>query len=340
MHPTHPRRRSPLRPAFALTDLLVLLAVVAVAAAVLAPALSASRRAGQNQVAQANLKRLIRAHAAYSLSEQDRWMNPFNPTTSYNGQPNAIDPEWFSVRVPNQPNLFWRFNNSGYQTEMFSLYWSRFIIPYAAPGDWRSPVQFDPRDVRPAQRLAQFPDPLLSSLIWDSSFVYSPTMWFNPSRYSPVAPQTARLNPTAPNQLGGTRSVRYNLASQVAFPSQKAVLFSRFDFDQPTRRNGANQVVALPPQWNNPAARPDVAFADGSADEVTVRKLEQAESQSAATYAWLRPTNPNWNIPSSLLDQFGLLGDGFENGQSGTVAHPARFWGTRDGVLGRDVTPR
>src|SRR6478736_1677972 len=88
---------------FALTDLLTVIGVAVVAVLLAGPALSRMRNASQADVSRANLKRLIRSHAAYSLANQDRWMNPFNPTTTYNGQQNTADPNWNAVYVPTMP---------------------------------------------------------------------------------------------------------------------------------------------------------------------------------------------------------------------------------------------
>lgn len=267
-------------------------------------------------------------------------MNPFNPTTNYQGHSNSADPEWYSVRLASMPGYVWRFDESGYQTEMFSMFWASVARPGPMGADPLSPVQFDPRDQRFIQKLNTIATQGqgLQGWLWPTSYVYSPTMWFNQSRYA----SDARLAITAPNQLGGVRSVRYNTVAETLYPSRKAVLFQRFDFDQ-SSRPGPSGPVPFSPQWNNTKASPDVAFADGSVDEIPIFKVVSAINEDAGIAQWLRPTGPGWNMPTTLLNSPSIgyeIGDDWENGQNDTTAWQAFFWGTRNGVAGRDVPRR
>lgn len=328
------------RRAFTLVDLLAATACVALAGAVLLPALARSRNASQGDTSRSNLKVLMRAHVAYTIMHQDRWMNPFNPTTSYLGQPNSFDPEWYSARVASMPGYLWRFDDAGYETEMFSMHWASIARPGPMATNAVTPEQFDPRDQRFINRLntlATAPGGL-QNWLWPTSYMYSPTMWFNPARYAP----DSRLSISRPNLFGGVRSVRYNTVAETLYPSRKAVLFQRFDFDQ-SSRPGPSGPVPLPPQWNNTKASPDVAFADGSVDEVPIFKVVSAINEDAAVAQWLRPTGPGWNMPTMLLNSPSVgyeIGDDWENGQNNTTAWQAFFWGTRNGVAGRDVPRR
>jgi hypothetical protein len=283
-----------------------------------------------------NVKSLSTSLQTYGADYKDQCLNPFNPTTNYGGVAGAADPNWMSVPVPGRPGYVWPFNDSGYQTEMFSFHWASLMMNYINPQDLRSPVQFNPADTTVIQRFRNDFDaslPInLSEYIWDGSYMYSPTFWFNPERYNGAT----RGSITAPNQLSGVRSVRYNKYSEVIYPTAKVMINERFD-TKSAKRPGAN----LPPQWNNPIALPNCGFADGSGSDVKMSDLHAlANSSDPLISNVYKPTNPNWNLPTSLLTTFNMQNDGFENGQNGTTAYPAFFWGTRNGIKGKDIATR
>lgn len=320
---------------FTLIELLVVIAIIALLVGILLPALASARRAAQNAVSMVNLKSCGSSLMTYSNDFRDQAMNPFNPTTNYHGVAGAADPEWYSVQVPGQPGLVWRFSDAGYQTEMFSFHWCSLMMNYISPNDLRSQVQFNPADKTVIQRFQNdfAATQALADYIWDGSYMYSPTFWFAADRYDAAT----RANPTAPNQLGGTRSVRYNKLSQVIYPTAKAMTWERFDTKLAKRPGGAK----LPPQWNNPAAIPNVGFAEGSVSEVKISDLVTLANSSDPLISNIyKPTNPNWNLPSSLLANYGMDLDGFENGANSTTAYPAFFWGTRGGIKGKDIATR
>lgn len=325
------------RRGFTLIELLVVIAIIALLVGILLPALAAARLAARNAVSLVNLKSNGTAVLVYANDYREVLLNPFDPRTNYNGGTNTSNPEWYSAYVPHMPGYVWRFNDAGYQTEMFAFHWAGIMLQYINPRDLRSPVQFNPADKAILQRFnARFPSSAdLEGWLWDSSYVYSPTMWFNPERYSGAT----RGSITAPNQLGGTRSVRYNRVPQVTAPTAKVMLFERYDTKK-KKRPGAD----LPPNWNNPIARPNATFVDGSVSEVDMSELTQlAASADPLVNSVYKPTNPNWNIPTALMQDPAIgyeIYDGQENGQNGTTAFPAFFWGTRGGIKGRDVPRR
>ena len=321
------------RRGFTLIELLVVIAIIALLVGLLLPALQAARAAARNAVSLVNMKSLSTSILTYSNDYNERLLNPFNPTTNYGGTAGAADPNWAAAWVPHKSGWIWDFNDPGNQTEMFAFHWAGIMMQYINPRDLRSPVQFNPADRQIIQRFnARFPSGAdLDGWLWDTTYVYSPTMWFNKERYS----GTTRGSITAPNQVGGLRSVRYNRVAEVTSPTAKAMLFERYDCKQ-NRRPGAK----LPPNWNNPVAKPNVAFVDGSTSEVDINELNQlANSSDPLVNGVYKPTNPNWNIQTSLLTEYEIY-DGQENGQNGTVPHPAFFWGTRNGIKGRDVPRR
>jgi prepilin-type N-terminal cleavage/methylation domain-containing protein len=329
--------RGPKDRGFTLIELLVVIAIIALLVGILLPALSAARNAARNAVSQVNLKSLSTSVLTYSNDYREQLLNPFNPTTNYNGVAGAADPEWYSARVPHMAGYVWRFSDANYQTEMFAFHWAGIMLQYINPKDLRSAVQFNPADKGVIQRFnARFPSTDdLEGWLWDSSYVYSPTMWFNKERYTGAT----RATPTAPNQLGGLRSVRYNRVAEVAAPTAKVMMFERYDTKQ-NKRPGAN----LPPNWNNPIAHPNASFVDGSASEIDMSELTQlANSTDVNISSVYKPTNPNWNLPTSLLRDASVgyeIYDGQENGQDGTQSYPAFFWGTKNGIKGRDVPRR
>lgn len=326
------------RRGFTLIELLVVIAIIALLVGILLPALSAARLAARNAVSQVNMKSLATSVLVYGNDYKELLLNPFDPRSNYNGNPNTANPEWYSAYVPHMPGYVWRFNDAGYQTEMFAFHWAGIMLQYINPKDLRSPVQFNPADQAVIQRFnSRYPSSAdLEGWLWDSSYVYSPTMWFNPERYN----SATRGSITAPNQLGGVRSVRYNRVPEVTAPTAKVMLFERYDTKK-KKRPGAD----LPPNWNNPISKPNCAFVDGSVSEIDISELTiLAASSDPLVNTVYKPTNPNWNIPTSLLGIPGAsdyeIYDGQENGQNGTTAWPAFFWGTRGGIKGRDVPRR
>ena len=323
------------RSGFTLIELLVVIAIIALLVGILLPALQSARRAAQNAVSMVNLKSCGTSLQTYAGDFRDQCMNPFNPTTNYNGNPNTADPEWYSCRVPSLPGSVWRFDDANYQTEMFAFHWTSLMMNYISPNDLRSQVQFNPADKTVIQRFRNdfAATSALGDYIWDGSYVYSPTFWFSPDRFDVAT----RGSPTAPNQLGGIRSVRYNKFSQVRYPTAKAMTWERFDTKLAKRPGG----VTLPPQWNNTAAIPNVSFADGSVSEVRISDIVVLANSSDPLISGIyKPTNPNWNLPTTLLANYGMSQDGFENGQNGTTAFAAFFWGTRGGIKGKDISTR
>lgn len=206
---------------------------------------------------------------------------------------------------------------------------------YLNPEDRWSPVQFNPSDTaliqRVNQRRAARSAEDLDGWLWESSYIYSPTFWFNSARFA----GNARLTPQAPTTP--TRSIRNNRISDVANPTAKVLMWERFDTKQTKR--AFSSVTNHPPQWNNTGARPNAAFADGSVSEVNIAELTNlGESTDTNIRDEFRPSGGNWNVPLNLLTgQYYEMRDAWETGSEAKLGF---FWYTRGGLKGRDVPRR
>lgn len=326
------------RPAFTLIELLVVIAIIALLIAILLPALAETRRAGQNAVSLSNLRQLTTAIAAYGSENKDALVNPFDSrmSTLYGG-----GNLWCYIITRRSQNAgaggaiwSWRFDDAGYASEMFAAHWASLLMDYIAPGQLRSRVQFAPGDKTVLTRFASYGTTDLDNIIWDGSYLYSPTMWLSPDRFKNAT--TSALNS---DDASGRANWRRNRYDDVVSPQAKVMLWERFDFGQLTRKRGTGAGrEKLYPQWNNPEAKPRFGRTDGSVDSVSIRGLNTvANDPDAAVRAVYTPAGGLWRMPNTVLGRYSMAEDGFENGQSGTGNYPAYFWSTRDGIRGRDI---
>ena len=103
--------------------------------------------------------------------------------------------------------------------------------------------------------------------LFDTSYWYPPLFWLRPERYASEAFKPIGRDPTEAHWLSRNRF------DQSPIPANKVLLFERFDWTVTRRPIGPGPgggsgpgggTAELPPQWNNPAARPQAAFVDGS----------------------------------------------------------------------------
>ncbi|MCW5775629.1 MAG: hypothetical protein KIS87_04175 [Phycisphaeraceae bacterium] len=251
------------------------------------------------------------------------------------------------------PDTFFWFNDHWgggvWNSEMYGFHWYSLTADWISRGDYASDVQFSPADPTPKKRfldwIAVFPH---ESVIWDTSYVYSPTMWFSASRYH------ARPRPPAQGTAADAM-VRRNKVDDVTFPEQKVMMWERFDSTQkrrnqiaysgPDAASGTSHGSAQQmPNWNNPAASPNVGTVDGSVIKYRVSQIYDAlrnDSQQKMKDA-LTPTDL-WNPPMEVLRHYTMAKDWLENGQMDADyppcpgTYPAFFWATKNGVQGRDL---
>jgi prepilin-type N-terminal cleavage/methylation domain-containing protein len=326
---------------FTLLELLVVITLTGLLIGLLLPALAHSRRSAARCVSGQNLASLAREHVAYATNYADGFLNPFdaNAAARWPGQTTSTGPIMFcTVIQPNPERLPGHFlgmtlADSTRSTEPFAHLWASYFQHVWMGEDKGLDVFRDPSDpflAHKARLMRAAPIPP-ERWVFDTSFWYSPTFWLKAERYR--EDDFAPISPSPDN----SRWLAGNRMDHVQLPALKTLLFERFDFSSPRSTK----------QWNNPGARPQSAFVDGSVSAVAMNKLHAA-TQSVPSGPFVPSEAYN---PDALYAARWLIGvpapagprEPFETGTSpydGTAAWPQFLYGTRDGVRGQDVQSR
>lgn len=349
-----------MKKAFTLIELLVVIAIIAILIGILIPALSSAQNTARLVKSQANLRSLAQIQEVYASEHDDSLMVPFQikgyargdgfgargwGVADKVGAPRSVSVEFAAYGASGGG-----FNSPWY-TEMYAFHWYSVIGGWLNQGDYASEVQFAPSDRVLIQRVQDLQDHppegwTLDRGYWDCSYVLSPTIWFSPERYrNNGRPAAKRYNP-------GESMARRNRMSQVSFPSQKVLLWERFDWTKkertasyrnPTVGFGDPFIIGTEnysPQWNNYDAEPSVATADGSVSRVKISDIfAKLYDDNERIVRSFNPTD-EWDLSVDVLEEYSMDEDGFEIGNSsidvGKGKYPAFFWATRDGIQGRD----
>jgi hypothetical protein len=330
---------------------------------ILLPALGKARLAAQSATSAANLGSLARVQAQYAADYKDCFTIPFAlPSMPNRPELIALGGGWYSYVDPSSEQgasgtngvLTNVFGESQRVTELWAWWWATQMTAYISNDAWTSGVTRDPADTWVVQRQKSIDDTVLrnssnsaqSGYAWqyiDTSYWLSPTLWLAPERYASSTFQQVTVGDQEGNgPTSGKKYLRRQRFDQVSTPSSKSMIFERFDW--------TTKVKGFPAQFNNPAAKPKVAFVDSSVADTNVGKIytlintgpQSVQDVFLPSGTWGQSTGmsrAHFSAAPNVSGPGGGYGidDPFEDGTNGTFANPQFFWATRNGINGRDV---
>lgn len=339
--------------AFTIIELLVVIAIIAVLISILLPVISAARSTAHRCASAANLHALAGVQESYATDFKGSFVNPFDAATPrlYPGVETFMGPvSWATTILPatsqtDSPTGLSLIDPER-TSEPFSQTWASFMSHYMEGTDQGQKYLYDPADplipIHNAIERSSWIDP--SEYLFQTSYLYPPVFWLQSSRY-----RTEQFVPIGPAD-SEARWLARNAFADVQLASHKVLLFERFDWSVKQRASVDGDMHDQPPQWNNPAARPQVAFVDGSVSRVRVADLHAlGESADPSIRSVYRPSG--LFDPSPGYSVAWLLGplsepasqDPYETGNApfdDTIAWRAYLYATRNGVHGMDVQKR
>jgi prepilin-type N-terminal cleavage/methylation domain-containing protein len=188
--------RRPGRPqrGFSLIELLVVITIIAILIALVAPALATARRQARVTIGFSNLRQLAGVMQAYTQQHRDAYLNPFRAV--WPATPEYAGMTWTQACSTTDPQQRWdlRSDCSTLHTEGFSRVWYSYLA------EWRGGHRNDLEQVNPADGdlMTQYrnqegdPEVMNGEVLMPTSYGYGPVFWCKPARFTPCrAPMEA-----------------------------------------------------------------------------------------------------------------------------------------------------
>lgn len=225
--------------AFTLIEVMVVIAIIAVLAGLLLPAIGHARHQSRLTVGASNLRSLGQVMQTYLNEQKEIFPIPFRPVWPPSGT--GAPTHDFSDAVSSyDPELSWSFRDAFcnyYHTEGFAPLWYSYLAEWRNGG--RAPdEQYSPAD---AEMLAQRRDSIAragapqNEQLFAATFIYPPTFWLRPERFTAIL------------QAASADMIRATALADVAVPARKVLLYERADF---SKRGGAGDLSAYGTKTN------------------------------------------------------------------------------------------